>query len=49
VSSAPPQPYQALRLMLSAGMTRVAGALYAMMFGFVDPRIEALVSVSVRC
>ena len=27
--------------MLSAGLTSVAGALYAMMFGFVDPEIRA--------
>ena len=35
--------------MLSAGLTSVAGALYAMMFGFVDPESGLGILISRRC
>ena len=34
--------------MLSAGLTSVAGALYAMMFGFVDPESGLGILISVK-
>src|SRR4029078_1436354 len=34
--------------MLRAGLTRVAGALYAMMFGFVDPESGLGILISVK-
>jgi branched-chain amino acid transport system permease protein len=40
--------YKLYAFMLSAGLTSVAGALYAMMFGFVDPESGLGILISVK-
>ncbi len=40
--------YKLYAFMLSAGLTSVAGALYAMMFGFIDPESGLGILVSVK-
>ena len=40
--------YKLYAYMLSAGLTAVAGALYAMMFGFVDPESGCGILISVK-
>ena len=37
-----------MRFMLSAGLHRVAGSLYAMMFGFIDPDSGLGILISVK-
>ena len=40
--------YKLYAYMLSAGLTAIAGALYALMFGFVDPELGCGILISVK-